>query len=67
MLSPAPRPGAPVPVIVFDPVSAEQAWLVHAALVKAEAAEPALSQNEHWREQREIAFARFRAAFEALK
>lgn len=55
----------PLPVIRFDPLTAEAAFAVHQTLVKAEIADPTLHQNEHWREQRDIAFARFCAAFEA--
>ena len=53
-----------VPIIRFNPVDATAAYAVHTALVLAEIANPALRENEHWREQRDIAFARFRAAFE---
>lgn len=60
-MSPLP---AEVPVICFNPVDAAAAFAVHAALVMTEAANPELCDNEHWREQRDIAFARFRAAFE---
>lgn len=56
----------PVPVIRFDPSVADAAFAVHQTLVKAEIADPTLNQNEHWREQRDIAFARFCAAFEAV-
>ena len=56
-----------VPVIRFHLDEANAAFAVHAALAKAEAAEPGLADNEHWREQREIAFARFNAAFCAGK
>ena len=52
------------PIIHFDPVSATEAFAVHSALVLAETADPSLRKNGHWREQRDIAFARFRAAFE---
>lgn len=54
----------PIQVIRFDPIDATSAFLVHTTLLKAELADPDLSKNEHWREQRDIAFARFRAAFE---
>lgn len=60
MSAPDPR------VIYFDPVSAAEAFAVHSALVLAEIADPSLRNNEHWREQRDIAFARFRAAFEVM-
>lgn len=53
-----------IQVIRFDPIDATSAYLVHTTLLKAEMADPDLSKNEHWREQRDIAFARFRAAFE---
>ena len=56
-----------VPVIRFDPVDAGAAYAVHTALIFAEITNPALSRNEHWREQRDIAFARFRAAFEVTQ
>ena len=55
----------PVPVIYFDPAVASEAFAVHSTLAKAEASEPALADNEQWREQRDIAFARFLAAFAA--
>jgi hypothetical protein len=54
-----------VPVIYYDPVQASEAFAVHATMVKAEIAFPDLANFEHWREQRDIAFARFCAAFEA--
>lgn len=54
-----------VPVIYFDADQANEAFAVHATMVKAEVAFPELAKFEHWREQREIAFARFCAAFGA--
>lgn len=54
-----------IPVIRFDLSVAEAAFAVHQTLVRAQIADPTLNQNVHWREQREIAFARFCAAFEA--
>lgn len=54
-----------IPVIRFDPGEADAAFAVHSTLVRAEAADPTLANNAHWREQRDIAFARFCAAFEA--
>ena len=59
-------PNRPFPTYRFDPVDATEAYAVHVALALAERADPALSRNMHWREQRDIAFARFRAAFEVL-
>ena len=54
-----------VPVFRYDPVEADKAFAVHSTLKLAEAADPALAANEHWREQCDIALARFLAAYEA--
>ena len=53
-----------VSVTYFNPADATAAFAVHQALTLAEIADPKLRNNEHWREQRDIAFARFRSAFE---
>ena len=53
-----------LPVIRFNPVDANAAYAVHTTLLLAEIAKPELADNPHWQEQRDIAFARFRAAFE---
>lgn len=57
-------PEPPIPLIRFDPSDAAAAYTVHTTLLLAEIAQPLLRENEHWREQRDIAFARFTAAFE---
>lgn len=51
------------PIIHFDEKFAANAYAAHAALVKTEAANPELRQNEHWQALRDTAFARFYAAF----
>lgn len=61
----APKPN-PTKLTYFNPVDANDAFAVHQALALAEIADPSLRDNEHWREQRDIAFARFRAAFEVM-
>ena len=49
----------------FDPVASAEAWEVYQQLVLAELHNPRLHDNSVWREQRDKAFALFRAAFTA--
>lgn len=52
-----------VPVIFFNERKAEWTYEVHRALVKAEAADPALADNPRWRRLREAAFEDFQFSF----
>lgn len=45
---------------------ADDAYAAHAALVKAEQAQPSLALNPYWTALRDSAFARFKAALERV-
>jgi hypothetical protein len=45
---------------------ADDAYAAHAALVRAEKADPSLIGNPHWKALRDSAYARFRSALEAV-
>lgn len=57
---------ASVPTIGMDERKAREAFDVHAALLKAERADPALRNNPHWTILRQDAFETFCAAFRVL-
>ena len=57
---------ANLPVIRFDEQTAHRAFEAHAALMKAQAGNPKLRENEHWQALCDTARARFLAAFERL-
>lgn len=52
-----------VPVTYMDKQRAEQAWEAHSALLRAEAANPALRDNPVWKCLRMDAYEAFRSAF----
>lgn len=45
---------------------ADDAFAAHAAMLTAEKANPNLALNPHWKALRDTAYARFRAALEAV-
>lgn len=62
MLTSIPSRAAKVPVVGYDGHLAEAKFAAHAALMRAEIAQPSLADNIHWRSLREEAFAEFGAA-----
>ena len=50
----------------FPKHMADDAYAAHAALVRAEKADPSLIGNPHWKALRDSAYARFRSALEAV-
>lgn len=55
------------PVILYDPVRADQAFKAHRALLLAEIANAGLAANPFWTMIRQDAYERFANAFEGHK
>jgi hypothetical protein len=57
----------PIPIIEYDPVTADLAFAAHRALIIHELQHPDLRNNPEWQAVRDYAYRRFARAYEAGK